>query len=104
MSAETMADLTQATGRELALVRMKAGQRMLFIGDANAVSLPVKNIQRIIAHTHPSGVLELSLNTRILPNGSFAFVGDIPTLNTYFPMQKSTVIIGPAGNGVRLRP
>ena len=51
-----MSRFTARTGREVALLRMKDGTRILRMGDG--LSVPIcDNVQRVIAHTHPSGRL-----------------------------------------------
>jgi hypothetical protein len=57
MSAQLMGDLTVATGREVALIRI-GNQRFLRLGGADSAF--VGDATRLIAHTHPSGVLRFS--------------------------------------------
>jgi len=81
-----MAEITRMTEREVALLRVPGGQRVLMIGGKNYVD--VTEATRVIAHTHPSGVLEFSED-------------DIRTLLKKSG-QKSSVVISPSGEGKRL--
>ncbi|MEW6735309.1 MAG: RHS repeat-associated core domain-containing protein [Acidobacteriota bacterium] len=91
--ANLMGEITIATGREVGLLRV-GGQRVLRLGDS--VSVFTGDAERVIAHTHPSGKLKLSDN---FINGER--FGDIPTFQNYHPKQRSTIIIGPTGQGGR---
>jgi hypothetical protein len=54
-----MSQLTANTGREVALLRMENGARILRMGDE--VSVPLHGgVTRVIAHTHPSSLLSFS--------------------------------------------
>ncbi|MFT3700337.1 MAG: DUF4157 domain-containing protein [Kofleriaceae bacterium] len=57
-SVKMMADITAATGKEVALVRLKDGKRVLLMGHEHHVDVPEGS--KIIAHTHPNGDLQLS--------------------------------------------
>jgi hypothetical protein len=81
-SAKLMGELTRATGREVALLRLTDGSRVMRLGATGSVS--GEGAARIIAHTHPSNILRLS-------------TGDISTFWSTLPKQRSTVIVG--GNG-----
>ena len=55
----TMSRLTTNTGNEVALLRMANGRRILRMGGQDYVDL-YGGVERIIAHTHPSGRLAFS--------------------------------------------
>ena len=54
-----MSQLTAKTGREVALLRMKGGTRILRMGEKGFVRIGM-DARRVIAHTHPSGRLAFS--------------------------------------------
>jgi hypothetical protein len=91
MSAKLMGELTTATGREVGLIRVD-GRRLLRMGDADSIFMG--DAQRVIGHTHPSGVLRFSGEV-----GGRS--GDIPSFMQFQPMQKSSLLIGPDGTAVR---
>ena len=82
-----MSDLTMNTGNEVALLRLTNGGRVLRMGGPRSVQLG-RDVERVIAHTHPSGRL--------------AFSGaDIAALRSR--LQRSSVIIDPlADMGARI--
>ena len=92
MSAQLMSELTVATGKEVALIRI-GNQRFLRLGTSDGV--PVGDAERLIAHTHPSGELRFSVG----PDSDMAVFTD-PLLN--LTKQKSSVLIAPDGSAVRL--
>ena len=94
-SGKMMGELTTATGREVALLRVD-GVRILRLGTSDGVF--AGDASRVIAHTHPSGILKFS---------NFGFeggapLGDIPSFQTFQPNQVTSVLISPSGQGVRL--
>ena len=91
-SARLMGELTVATGREVGLIRV-GGRRVLRLGDADGIFMA--DAQRVIAHTHPSGVLQFSGEV----GGE---LGDIPSFLRFQPRQRSSVLIGPDDSAVRL--
>ena len=91
MSAKLMGELTTATGREVGLIRVD-GRRLLRMGDADSIFMG--DAQRVIGHTHPSGVLRFSGEV-----GGRS--GDIPSFMQFQPKQKSSLLIGPDGTAVR---
>jgi hypothetical protein len=54
-----MADITLNTGNEVGLLRLGDGSRVFRMGGPDYVSLG-SDVERVIAHTHPSGILEFS--------------------------------------------
>lgn len=82
-----MSDLTRVSGNEVALLRMQSGRRIIRMG--GPTSVPVgRYVDRVIAHTHPSGRLKYS-------------GADLRTLRGLG--QRSSVIIDPrADMGARL--
>jgi len=86
MTASLMGDLTSATGREVALLRVD-GVRVLRLGGPQ--EFRGFDASRVIAHTHPSGILELS-------------GGDIQSFQMFQPAQRSTVLVGPSGAATRV--
>ena len=54
-----MADISATTGNEVGLLRMTDGSRVMRLGGPDFVPLG-EDVQRLIAHTHPSGDLRLS--------------------------------------------
>ena len=54
-----MSQLTANSGREVALLRMKYGTRILRMGEEGFVPIG-RDVERAIAHTHPSGRLAFS--------------------------------------------
>lgn len=92
VSARLMGELTVATGREVALIRI-GNQRWLRLGKSDGVV--VFDADRVIAHTHPSGELRFSVG----PDSDMAVFTD-PRWN--LTKQKSSVLIAPDGTAVRL--
>ena len=83
----SMSDLTLVSNNEVALLRLTGGRRVLRMGGPTSVKLGPE-VQRVIAHTHPSGRLQFSKN-------------DIAALRKLG--QRSSVIIDPRADiGVRL--
>ena len=81
-----MADITSVTGHEVALLRLKDGNRVLRLGSEGGVGF-TDDIKRIIAHTHPSSVLEFS-------SSDVRFLKEL--------QQRSSVLIDPVSTmGVR---
>ena len=83
---ETMSELTVATGREVALLRLEDGRQILTMGDKSSVELP--SDVKIIAHTHPGGRLWFSKEDEAALHAAG---------------QDSSVLIGPGGKAVRLK-
>jgi hypothetical protein len=78
-----MSDVTVTTGREVGLFRLADRRRVLVMGNSNTTESPPDAV-RIIAHTHPSGLLN--------PSGRGDFLNG---------PQGSTVVIGPNGGVAR---
>ena len=57
-SVDMMASITAATGKEVALLRLPNGERVMRIGNESSVELVPGT--KIIAHTHPEGNLQFS--------------------------------------------
>jgi hypothetical protein len=76
-----MAEITNRTGNEVGLFRLTNGTRVLRMGGPDYIN-GGQEIERIIAHTHPSGTLRLSKT-------------DVASLTRMG--QRSTVIIVPRG-------
>jgi RHS repeat-associated protein len=89
---QLMGELTVATGREVALIRI-GNQRFLRLGNSDGVA--VIDADRVIAHTHPSGVLKFSIG-----RDSDVAVFNNPSLK--LSKQKSSVLVAPDGTAVRL--
>ncbi len=89
---QLMGELTVATGREVALVRI-GNQRWLRLGKSDGVV--VIDADRVIAHTHPSGELRFSVG----PDSDMTVFTN-PLLN--LAKQKSSVLVAPDGTAVRL--
>jgi hypothetical protein len=89
MSAQLMGELTVATEQEVALIRI-GNQRLLRLGGADSAF--VGDADRLIAHTHPSGVLRFSTG----PESDMSVFTDILT------KQRSSVLVAPDGTAVRL--
>jgi hypothetical protein len=89
MSAQLMGDLTVATGQEVALIRI-GNQRLLRLGGAD--SAYVGDATRLIAHTHPSGVLRFSTGAE----------SDMTVFTDILTRQRSSVLVAPDGTAVRL--
>jgi len=93
-----MADLTKATGREIALFRGRDGAIYMAMGQRNRIpGNLMTDATELIAHTHPSGRLGLSWD---FPNsGNFLdlnrLTGDVGVLQRLG--QESTIVIGPSG-------
>jgi hypothetical protein len=96
MSAQLMGELTVATGREVALIRI-GNRRLLRLGivDEYGHGVRLADAERVIAHTHPSGELRFSVG----PDSDMAVFTD-PLLN--LTRQRSSVLIAPDGTAVRL--
>ncbi len=92
MSAKLMGELTVGTGREVGLIRVD-GRRILRLGSIDSIDM--QDAEFVIAHTHPSGILQLSGRV----GGSN---GDIPAFLMYQPHQGSTLLIGPSGDVSRV--
>jgi YD repeat-containing protein len=64
-SAQLMAEITAATGKEIGLFRVggRSGQRVAVLGTKATVPLPTGRgmVYRLIGHTHPSNVLMFSV-------------------------------------------
>jgi hypothetical protein len=57
--------------------------------------MPAISHVQVIAHTHPSGVLQYS--------GAVGDeLGDIPSFLQYQPLQRSSVLIAPDGSAIRV--
>ena len=105
---QLMADLTAATGKEVALLRLSRGElgRVLRLGTERSVSF--SGAIRVIAHTHPSGILALSLNMEKV-GGRWVLTGDVPSLMALESVgraeqkvvPRSSVVIGPSGAAAR---
>jgi len=89
---QLMGELTVATGREVALIRI-GNQRFLRLGNSDGVA--VIDADRVIAHTHPSGVLKFSVG-----RDRDVAVFNNPSLK--LSKQKSSVLIAPDDTAVRL--
>ena len=59
MSARIMGEISAAAGAEVGLFRLHSGERVMVLGEAHNVAIP-PGTRRIIAHTHPSGILQFS--------------------------------------------
>ena len=59
MSARIMGEISAAAGAEVGLFRLHSGERVMVLGEAHSVAIP-PGTRRIIAHTHPSGILQFS--------------------------------------------
>jgi hypothetical protein len=90
--AQLMGELTVASSREIGFIRI-GDQRLLRLGSSDSIFLG--DADRVIAHTHPSGVLRFSGEV----GGS---EGDIPSFNQYQPRQRSSFLVAPDGTAVRL--
>ena len=105
---QLMADLTAATGKEVALLRITRGElgRVLRLGTERSVNF--SGAIRVIAHTHPSGNLALSLNMELV-GGRWVLTGDVPALMALesvgragqVVVPRSSVVIGPSGAAAR---
>jgi RHS repeat-associated protein len=84
---QLMAEITAGTGREAALLRVD-GKRLLRLGGPQSFS--GADASRVIAHTHPSGVLEFS-------------GGDLAAFRSFQPRQRTSMLIAPSGEYERLR-
>jgi hypothetical protein len=89
---QLMGDLTAATGREVALIRI-GNQRWLRMGDGTGVR--VFDADRVIAHTHPSGEFRWSVG----PDSDMAVFTN-PMWN--LTKQQSSILVGPCGTWERL--
>ncbi|MEO8551264.1 MAG: DUF4157 domain-containing protein, partial [Kofleriaceae bacterium] len=85
-SVDLMASITAATNREVALVRLPSGERVMILGGEHHVDLPEGT--KIIAHTHPGGDLQFSHEDELALSAS---------------RQKSSVLIGADGTVGRFR-
>ena len=95
-SAKMLGELTLATSSEVALWRV-GRKRFLTLGGRRNIA-PLDGATRLIAHTHPSGLLKFSNHVNALGQRK----GDIAAFAKFFPNQKSSVLIGPSGAGKRL--
>ena len=105
---QLMADITAATGKEVALLRLSRGElgRVLRLGTERSVNF--SGAMRVIAHTHPSGNLALSLNMEFM-GGRWVLTGDVPALMALeavgraeqVVVPRSSVVIGPSGAAAR---
>ena len=97
-----MADVTKASGKEVALLDIKGDSdeiiRIMRIGDSRSVD--TSDAIRVIAHTHPSGRLGLSNRVDKITGEK---IGDIPAMQLAQPKQKSTIVISPTGEWMRFR-
>lgn len=100
---QLMGELTVATGREVAIIRI-GNQRWLRLGDVDEYGPRVVlfDADRVIAHTHPSGELRFSIG----PDSDMAVFTN-PNLkqinpNSRLSLQKSSVLVAPDGTTVRL--
>jgi hypothetical protein len=91
-----MGELTVATGREVALIRI-GNQRLLRLGTVDEFGHGVRlgDANRVIAHTHPSGELRFSVG----PDSDMTVFTN-PLLN--LTGQRSSVLVAPDGTAVRL--
>jgi hypothetical protein len=85
-SAQMMAAISNATGRELALLRLTSGQQVWRLGDAGSVAVG-PDVATVIAHVHPSGDLSFSR----------ADVAELQLRD-----QRSSVLVAPTGTATRL--
>ena len=83
-SVKLMGELSAITGKEVALLRLIDGTLVWRLGDA--ASVPLDKVATVIAHVHPSGVLEFS------PADQKA-IGGLG--------YKSSVLVDPEGNARR---
>lgn len=94
-----MGDLTAATGREVALIRI-GDKRLLRLGKADGIE--VWNADRVIAHTQPSGELRWSVgpdsDMAVFTNPNLRLINPNSRVN----MQKSSILVGPCGTWERL--
>ena len=89
-SAQLMSDLSNATGREVALLRLQDGRRVLRLGN-RAGKVSARGASRIIAHTHPSGDIS-------------RFSGDDLWQLVMKRKQRSSVLIAPGTGSVMNKP
>jgi RHS repeat-associated protein len=87
MSARIMGEISAGARAEVGLFRLRTGERILVMGGPGSVAIP-PGTQRIIAHTHPSGILQFS-------------EADIAALAARG--QRSSVLINLLGQASRLR-
>jgi hypothetical protein len=59
VSASMMGEISTEAGAEVGLFRLQTGERVLALGGPHSVPIP-PGTQRIIAHTHPGGILQFS--------------------------------------------
>lgn len=86
-SKKMMGEITTATNREVALIRLRAtGERVLRMGTRDSTQM--YGAGRLIAHTHPSGSMKLSR-------------ADVRVMRVL--RQRSTLIVGPTGKSVMLK-
>jgi hypothetical protein len=97
LSSQLMGELTLATSKEVGLWRLADGSRVLNLGLRGSVGAP-SGATRLIAHTHPSGVLNFSDHV----NAAGTRVGDVAAFSKLLPNQRSSVLIGPSGAARRL--
>lgn len=86
ISAKTMGEISAKTGNEVGLFRTDYGARVLKMGTETKTTLPT-GTTKIIAHTHPSGVMSYSLD-------------DLYQLQAL--KQRSSVLINLEGEATRL--
>jgi hypothetical protein len=92
---QQMAEITRATGKEVALLQTTDGTVIMRMGDAAQVTFDLNDVQSIIGHTHPSGQLGLSYDLHEIAPGRFRTAGDVPILQRLG--QQSTWVGGPDG-------
>jgi hypothetical protein len=95
---QEMAAITRATGNEVALYQRTDGVVAMVMGLPDTVPVP-KNVQAIIGHTHPSGMLGLSRDLAEVRPGVHVKVGDVARLDSLH--QDRTWVIGPDGTAVQ---
>jgi hypothetical protein len=91
-----MGELTVATDREVAVIRI-GDRRLLRLGivDEYGHGVRLADADRVIAHTHMSGVLRFSVG----PESDMGVFTN-PLLN--LTRQRSSVLVAPDGTAVRL--
>ena len=87
MSARIMGEISAEARAEVGLFRLQTGERVLVMGEPHSIAIR-PGTQRIIAHTHPSGILQFS-------------EADIAALAARG--QRSSVLIDLLGRASRLR-
>ena len=96
MSTKLMGELTVASEREVALLRI-GGKRYLRLGivDEFGHGVLIADADRVVAHSHVSGELRFSVG----PDSDMAVITN-PVYN--LTKQKSSVLVAPDGTGIRL--